>query len=105
MGGQELLCGLSLLFRQRKQEVLGRDVFVVEFIGLLKSQPQGFFEATTHEDLAVALDAGKVLEFSIQFFRENAGADPQFFQQRYNDAFGLCQKRRKKMQRRNFLLS
>ena len=94
MAGENLLAGVALKLRDGEQQVLGRDVFVLEVGGLFEGLLKELVDFIGERDLSrVSGNLGKFFELFVDFSQDGLRADADFFEHGRDDAFLVLEQR------------
>ena len=89
--------------RCRQQQVLGRNVFVLEIAGFLESLVQQLIQGIGGRRLSrAARDFGQTVNDAIGIVQNGLRTNPDLLEHRWNDAFLVLDQRGQKMHRHEF---
>ena len=102
--GQNLLGRVALQVRDGQQQVLGRNVLVLEIGGFLESALQKFVGRLGEADLrsSAAGNFRQALDLAISLAQHGLRTNADFLQHGQNDALFVFEQRRQQMQRQQF---
>ena len=108
MPRKDLLRRIALQMRDGQQQVLGRDVLVLEIVGFLESALQQLgwprWRAWPGR-LRRRRPSGKLLDLAIDLVQHGLRADADLFQHRRNNAFLVLEQRRQQVQRQQLRIA
>ena len=80
-----------------KEEMLGRDIFVLEFCGFIERALQDVIQSAAKVLLGESLDFGQALDLALDVLCEKFAANAEPGEQRWHNTIGLLHKRGEQM--------
>ena len=97
---QNLLCRVALQVRDGEQQVLGRNVFVLEVGGFFEGLLEQLVGFVGERGLrSFARNFGQLFDLAVDIAQDGLRADADLFQNRRNDAFLIFEQRSEQMNR------
>ena len=105
--GQDLLRRIALQLRDGQQQVLGRNVLVLEVGGFLEGAFQKFVGRLGERGLrgSAAGNLRQALDLAVDLAEHGLRTDADLLQHRRHDAFFVLEQRRQQMQRQQFRIA
>src|SRR5581483_462621 len=93
LAGQDFLRRVALLLGDAQQQVLGRDVFVLEVVRFLESAIQNLVQSLRQVGLGSSTgNLGQAVDFVIDLAQHCLRPDANLFQNGRNDSFAVLDK-------------
>src|SRR6266404_2576842 len=97
IGGEQLAGRGALLFGERQEQMLGRDVGIAERFRFLVGAIQEARQLPGNRRISSARLLGKALDLALRVGLELRDVEPRLLQQRHDDSFVLLQQREEEM--------
>src|SRR6185312_9581699 len=103
--GQQQLRAVVLRLRQRQQQVLGRDVLILEGFGLFERALENTIQRGRSSWLRPAAHLGQLIQCLLNLEPQLRSRHANLLQHRHNYAFAVLDQRRKQMQWQNLRIA